>query len=260
MRLSRYIATIVVLLGLTIQGLSAQLDRLPSREELDSHVRPKLSTIAKRGIAAERSTIEVGEIDDSSKTKAEFTLRNTTSSTVVITQLRSTCSCLKVLTRPKALRPNESIIIEVEFNPTGRGGAFSKEVYVYTSLDSSSPTELLTLKGKIRSTDEWSHLPVRMGSLRLSRNSVTLSNITLTERIVVVNTSTTPITLTAQPTISGLEFRTEPRVLMPNVESDIVISYRPTERITNNIETAIIVEGCGTARPTERMIKIKIVK
>lgn len=260
MQFSRYIATIVVLLGLTIQGLSAQLDRLPSREELDNAVRPKLSTTAKRGVRAESATIDLGEIVDTESAKAQFKLRNTTSTTVVITQLRSTCSCLKVLTRPKALRPNESMVIDVEFNPTGRGGAFCKEVYIYTSLDSGSPTELLTLKGKITSSDEWSHLPVRMGTLRLSRNSVTLSNNTLTERIVVVNTSASPVTLTSQPTIPGLEFRSEPRVLMPNVESEIVVSYKPAEKITNGIDTVIIVEGCGTARPTERMIKIKITK
>jgi hypothetical protein len=47
-------------------------------------------------------------------------------------------------------------------------------------------------------------------------------------------------------------------VLEPNAEGDIVITYAPSLRPKHDIETAIIVEGCGTARPTERMIKITI--
>jgi hypothetical protein len=258
MRLVRHIAAIVTLLGLALQSVSAQSDRLPTREELEGAVHPKLSTTAKRGVAAESATIDIGTIESTTRTRSEFVVRNTTSSTVVITQLRSTCSCLKLLTRPKALRAGESMAIEVEFNPSGREGKFSKEVYIYTSLDGNYPTEKLTLKGEIFSNDEWSHLPVRMGVLRLSRKSVTLDNKSRSARIVVVNTSANPVTLTSNPTTPGIEFRTEPRVLMPNVESDIVISYKTTKEITSEIESMLIIEGCGTARPTERMIKIKI--
>ena len=46
--------------------------------------------------------------------------------------------------------------------------------------------------------------------------------------------------------------------LLPNAEGDIVITYTPTAEPMHDIETAIIVEGCGQARPSERMIKITI--
>jgi hypothetical protein len=45
---------------------------------------------------------------------------------------------------------------------------------------------------------------------------------------------------------------------MPNKEGEIVITYSPTAEPTLDLETAIIVEGCGQARPSERMIKITI--
>ena len=152
MRALRVIAWCMALLLVCIESVSAQFDRLPSRSELDSLANPTLSTIAGRGVAAERSTIYIEDIDNTEPIKEVFTLRNTTSSTVAITQLRSMCSCLKVLTRPKALRPGEKLNIEVEFNPAGRTREFNIMVFVYTSLDTKYPTERLTLSGTIRST------------------------------------------------------------------------------------------------------------
>ena len=40
--------------------------------------------------------------------------------------------------------------------------------------------------------------------------------------------------------------------------SEWLRGYAPTTEPKHDIETVIIVEGCGTARPSERMIKITI--
>ena len=148
----RVIVWCVALLVMSVESLSAQLDRLPSRRELDSLANPTLSTTAQRGVVAERPTIHIEDIDNTERVRKLFTLRNTTSETVVITQFRSMCSCLKVLTRPKALQPGESLNVEVEFNPAGRTQEFSIHLFVYTSLDAKYPTERLTLSGTIDST------------------------------------------------------------------------------------------------------------
>lgn len=261
MRMSRGIVWCLVLLLVSIQTLSAQLDRLPSRGELDSLVRPKLSTVANRAISAKRATIDLGEIDDTKSIKAEFTLRNTTSSIVTITQFRSMCSCLKVLTRPATLRPNESLTIEVEFSPKGRNGKFSQEVLVYTSLDQKYPTERLTLQGTISPASPFPHLSQRIGELYLSRTTVTLDGVkpgsTRRESIAVANASKQSITLSAKPLISGLEFSVTPTTLEPGGEGKIVISYTPGQAINSDIETLIIIEGCS-GKPSQRVIKVTI--
>jgi hypothetical protein len=92
----------------------------------------------------------------------------------------------------------------------------------------------------------------------MSRKSVTFDQNTRTERIAVVNVGDEPLTISAKQTTDGIMLRTEPELLMPNEEGDIVITYSPSVAPTQEIETAIIVDGCGTARPTERMIKITI--
>ena len=236
----------------------AQERRVLSRAELDALVNPTLSEVAQGAIVAEPATRNMGEVADTDKVNAYFTLRNTTAEAIEITEVRSSCSCLKVVTPITCIEAERSVTLRAEFNPAGRNGGFSIPILLYTTLDKTHPTTRLVVEGSVMATDEWSHLPEQMGTLRLSRRSVTFDSVTRTERIAVVNTGDTPLRLSVRPTTEGISLRTEPEVLMPNAEGDIVITYSPTTEPEQNIETAIIVEGCGTARPTERMIKITI--
>lgn len=239
----------------------AQERKVLSRAELDALVNPALSTTAQRGIAAEKPTINLEEIDGTEIIRVQFTLHNTTSSPIAITQFRSMCSCLKVLTRPTTLRPNENLNVEVEFNPAGRTSKFSTQVFVYTSLDAKYPTERLTLSGTVRSTNRYPHLAQRAGELYMSRKSVSLTDVkvgkTRREIITVANGSDTAMTLSAKPLVNGLEFSVTPATLKPGEEGEIEISYTPKEPLKRNIETMLIIEGCG-GKPSERTIKVII--
>lgn len=236
----------------------AQERRVLSRAELDALVNPTLSEVAQGAIIAEPTTRNMGEVADTDKVNAYFTLRNTTTEAIEITEVRSSCSCLKVVTPITRIEAKESVTLRAEFNPEGRNGGFSIPILLYTSLDKTHPTTRLVVEGSVMATDEWAHLPERMGTLRLSRRSVTFDSNTRTERIAVANTGDTALRISAKPTTEGISLYTEPELLMPSEEGDIVITYAPSTEPEQNIETAIIVEGCGTARPTERMIKITI--
>ena len=253
----RYIAVGLVLLAVEA---GAQERRVLSRAELDALVNPTLSEVAQGVIIAEPATRNMGEVADSERVNAYFVLRNTTTEAIEITEIRSSCSCLKVTTPITRIEAGESIALRAEFNPAGRNGGFSIPILLYTTLDPKHPTLRLTVEGNVVATDEWSHLPESMGTLRLSRKSVTFDRNTRTERIAVVNVGENPVTLSAKPTAEGITLRTEPELLQPKAEGDIVITYSPTTEPMRDIETAIIVEGCGTARPSERMIKIIIKK
>ena len=251
----RYIAVALVFVAVEA---GAQERRVLSHAELDALVNPTLSMVAQGAIVAEPATRNMGEIADSDKVNAYFTLRNTTTEAIEITEIRSSCSCLKVVTPITRLEAEESVTLRAEFNPAGRNGGFSIPILLYTSLDKTHPTTRLMVEGSVIATDEWSHLPERMGELRLSRKSVTFDSMTRTERIAVVNTGDTALRLSAKPTTEGISLRTEPELLMPSEEGDIVITYAPSTEPKHDIETALIIEGCGTTRPSERMIKITI--
>lgn len=249
---------IVVALVLLVVEAEAQERKILSRAELDALVNPTLSEVAKGAIIAEPATRTMGEVTDSERVNTYFVLHNTTTEAIAISDLRSSCSCLKITTPITRIEAGESVTLRAEFNPAGRSGGFSMPILLYTPLDTTHPTLRLTVEGSVVATDEWSHLPHSMGTLRLSRKSVSFDSNTRTERIVVVNVGDNPITLSAKPTTEGIALRTEPEQLMPNKEGEIVITYSPTAEPTLDLETAIIVEGCGQARPSERMIKITI--
>ena len=258
MAITRHILLTIIALGISTSLLHAQL---PSRSEIDKAVNPSLSTIAKRAVCAKNSVVELGTIKQDEQRTVNFILKNTSATTVAITELRSTCSCLKVVTKPKALRPNEELEVVAVFNPAGRSGKVKLDIFVYTSLDAKSPTERLTVTGTMAQSSKFAHLPYSAGELKLSRQSVTIDNTrvgaTRTERIVVANTGTKELRITSQSTVEGLSLRVEPTVLNPNQEGDIVISYTPKRTATEDIQTILILEGC-TGRPTERAIKITI--
>ena len=229
-----------------------------SRAALESLVHPELSDIGSRVLRAERESINLGTISNEGICRATFKLRNTSEEKIDITSLRSTCSCLKVKDSIESIASNEQASVSVEFNPAGRSGRFSVDLLVYSSLDEKLPSLRLNLCGEIESSDEWSHLPISMGVLRLSRKSVCFDRNTLTERIAVANTSDEYVVLSAQPTIEGITLRTEPERLAPHSEGDIVISYTPSSHAVQDIESIVIIDGCGKSHPTDRMIKITI--
>ena len=250
-----YIA--VVMLLFTAEAGAQEL-RILSRAALDSLVNPTLSTTALKAISAEPATRNMGEVLDSERANTYFTLHNTTDKAIEVTKIHSSCGCLKVASKITHIAAGESVTLRAEFNPAGRNGSFSIPIFVYTSLDEQQPTLRLTIEGRVIATDEWSHLPIRMGSLRMSRNIVTFDSATRTERIAMANVGDKPITIYAEPTLEGIVLRSEPEILAPGMEGDIVISYATQAEPTHDIETAIIVEGCGAIRPSERVIKIVI--
>ena len=257
MRYTKAILLSLVAALITMQVVAQDIPML-SRAALDSLVHPQLSSEGCKVLKADSESIDLGTICDDELYRATFTLHNTSSESVTITALRSTCSCLKVKSSVESIAANESQSLVVEFNPAGRSGIFSVDVLLYSDVDSKLPSLRLNLRGEIVLSDEWSHLPESMGVLRLSRKSVVFDNSTRTERIAVANTSDRTIVISAQPTLEGITLHSEPTELAPNGEGDIVISYAPTRDTAQEIESIVIIEGCGKTHPTDRMIKIII--
>lgn len=233
----------------------AQRD-FPTRQQLDSLVNPTQSKSAAGLLVAECTERNVGTIGAEEVLRVCYTMTNTSSQSITITEIRSSCSCLRVTTKPQVVKPKESVTIEAQLSTKGRNGEFRHNIFIYTQLDTSHPTERLSVSGTIENSDEWLHLPKQMGELRVTRKEVIITGCG-EERIAVANTSTKCVTLTALSTIEGLSLRTEPKVIEAGKEGDIVICYNPTTAPRHDIETMLIVEGVE-ASPRERTIRITI--
>ena len=251
----------LILLGgalLLSLGASAQGRGFLSRAALDSLVNPSGSTKATGILECKEGVVNVGTISDESVVEVRYLVRNTSNRSVVITQLRSSCGCLKVATSPTAIEPNGSVEVVANFDPKGRNSSFRYNILLYTELDNTYPSLRLTLVGEVESLDSWSPLPYRMGGLRLSRKEVTIKSRGV-ERIACANSTDSPMRLSARETVAGLSLRAEPEVIAPNSEADIVITYDPKTALSTDLRTMLIVEGVE-ATPTERMITITITK
>ena len=247
---------VVALLAVMPMSLSAQRRGFPSREELDSLVNPHNSAKAVGVLALSHNTIELGNIDGNEAVYFNFELRNTTQQPITITELRPSCGCIKVLTKPQTIDPNAALRVSANFDPTGRSTEFRYRVNIYTDLDSELPTEHVVVKGMVVCDDNWLHLPQRAGVLRLSRKEVTI-NSHGKERIAVANSGDKAIAITAKPTLEGLSLQCEPMVLQPNAEGNIYVCY--SGEIASDLNTILILDGIE-ASPEERMIKVKLKK
>lgn len=238
--------------------LSAQPRTVLSRSALDELVFPALSTEAQGALCATPERYDVGTIDDTRSVEARYTLTNTTTKDITITDIRPMCSCVKVESRIGTIPAGKSADICCSFNPHGRKGVFGYEIMVYTSLDAEHPTARISLTGEVRPTDEWLHLRYTAGALRYGRREVTFSDNTI-ERIPCANTSDKPLTLSSRTTVDGLALRTEPETIEPKSEAVIIISYKPKRQTTMKLRTMLMLEGID-AKPTDRMITVNIDK
>ena len=235
-------------------GVMAQRNNLLTRQQLDSLVNPAQSTKCAGTLVAEPATIDLGTIEGEDLINFSFKLHNTTEKAITITDLRSSCGCITLLTKPCVVESNATLNVEARFTPAGRNSSFRHTIKVYTALDSELPTERVTVMGDVVCSDEWYYLAERAGVLRLSRKWVTITGVG-NERIVVANSSDNPLKITSRSTVAGLTLRCEPEILEPRSEGEIIISY--SREVANEFNTMLILEGVD-ATPSERMIKVTI--
>jgi hypothetical protein len=124
------------------------------------------------------------------------------------------------------------------------------------------PVAKLTLLGNVVDTNEWRHLPVAVGSLRLKRRDVAFepvkSGTTPQMRIPCANVGTTPLRLFSRLLPEFMTFATEPAELAPGEEGDIVITVDGNKLPKNgNDKYSILIEGVE-GRVSDRTIEIKI--
>lgn len=177
-------------------------------------------------------------------------------------KVTTTCGCTAAGFSKKPLAPNEESIISLTFHPKNRPGTIDAEALVYTNLSDFSPVARLSLCGYVSSSDEWKHLPQNMGHLRLTRKQVSFSRAgkTTIERIACANSGDHPLKLNALLLPSCLKFHTEPAVLAPGQEGDLVITLDKAKLPSFHTEEkhlSLIIDGV-IGKPSEKTIEVII--
>lgn len=190
-----------------------------------------------------------------------FTFRNVSDTAVVITKVTTHCGCTDVEFSKEPIPAGSSSEIIVRYNPKGREGTVDTGAFVYTSLTGRRPVAKLTLLGNVVVDDEWSHLPYVVGDLRFKRRQVVFKNGRTVARIPCANVGVEPMKLSSELLPAYATFYTEPAVLQPGDEGDMVISIkseRPSVGASGASTTFLIVVGGVEGSPSSRTIKAVI--
>ena len=265
---------VITFLLLLLFPLQAQTKRL-SREAIDSIRNRKVIENADSFFAFAVKVVDFGTIYESDSAMTfSFPFRNSSKEKMVLKNVSANCGCIYSHCEKYEYEPGEEGTLYVKFNPKGRSGTVDKNIFVYamTAKDFYSDTETenprsmlvakLTLLGNVVDTNEWRHLPVAMGSLRLKRKDVTFEPVmpgtSPQMRIPCANVGTTPLRLFSRLLPEFMTFATEPAELVPGEDGDIVITVDGNRLPKNgNNKFNVLVEGVE-GRVSDRMLEIKI--
>lgn len=237
-----------------------------TRSEIDSIMNPGLLR-GEEVLHFDSTEMNVGHLsEDDAPVTYCFRFRNVSKETVILTRLSTSCGCTDASFNKASVSPGDVGEIRLVFNPFEQAGILNKHVFVYTNLSKKKPVAKLSLIGKVLPTaNQWVDYPHAFGSaLRLRSTHVQFREMTYTtirsERLVCVNSGETPLKLSALMIPRYAKLHTEPSVIAPGQEADIVITIDgklmpPT--VKTEFSFPVVAEGINT-KPSERTIQVKV--
>ena len=261
------LTTLALLLSLSTAAQVAVRDmRGLTREQIDSIVRPKVSPQGATQLVTEHDTHDLGNLsEDDAPVSHTFTLRNASGKSLRIQRVRTTCGCTEAAFDTTAIAPGATTKVTLTYDPEDRPGTIDVSAYVYLADGSKQPTARLSLYGEVLDSDVWSHLPQAMSTLRVKRKEVTITELPATGkpsvRIACANSGERPLRLKASMLPAYATFRTEPEVIAPGTEADIVVTIDVTKlpKRADTLRFPMLIEGL-TGRPSERTLYVNIEK
>ena len=250
------------LLSTMSSGVMAQIKIIP-QQKLDSVI--NVPTVKGDNISFKGgATISFGSIDEDGgvwSSKVEWS--NKSDKPLVITSIKTSCSCLQATSRREAVVSGGHSVVELRYNPKGHPGSVEQRVFVYTNLSASQPTAVLKVKGVVTpSLNHSKDYPRNRGELLLRRDTVEFSgDKPQTERIACMNNSSRAMRLKTDTLLSsrGLRLKTEPEVLAAGEEGDLVITYTPEPDSKKPLWLKLYITGMALP-PRAREIIVQIRK
>ena len=257
-----HIVFIALLLTVAV-GAQTSMHNL-TRAQIDSIMNPTLHADAATLLLAEETSYDLGKLFESdSPVTRIFRLRNVSGTPLRIQRVRTTCGCTVSTFDTMAVTPGNEAKVALTYNPKNRPGTIDVDAFVYLEGNERHPMARLSLYGEVIDSDVWSHLPQSMGTLRLKRKEVRFTELPskgkTTMRILCANSGVKPLKLTSRILPPYASLHTEPAVIAPGEEADLVVTIDVTKLPVKEgeIRAPLIVEGVG-GKPSERTLQIVI--
>ncbi len=212
--------------------------------------------------------VNVGNLsEDDAPVTYRFHFQNVSKKAVTVTKVNTSCGCTVATFSKVPVQPGEKGEVSLVFNPFQQAGKVNKHAFVYTDLSRSHPTAKIFLVGKVAPTANplAADYPHSMGNaLRVKRNDLYFREMpadgTRVERLVCINTGKQPLKLSASLIPRYAKFATEPEVIAPGQEADIVVTIDghllpPVSK--TEFSFPIVIEGIS-AVPSDRTLHVKV--
>ena len=181
-------------------------------------------------------SVDFGTIDEMSGLwQGSTKLRNLGVDTLAITQIKTTCGCLKAELAKRVITPKEELLVALKYYPRGHAGRVRQRVLIYTNLSNEKPSVVLTLTGLVTAAEDKSgNYPYTRGVLRLRQDAVRLSGEREVLRVAFMNGGSTELNLGVDANLlpKGVNVRFEPSKVAPKGEGNMVVEYNPTAETT----------------------------
>ena len=202
--------------------------------------------------------------DDAPRTYS-FVARNVSGSVHEISRVQTTCGCTKCSVSKMKLQPGDSCKIQLTFTPNGYPGTIDTRAFVYLKDAGTEPVAKIGLRGMVLpSADIWYRFKYKMGALRLKQSKVTFSELKAGKkpeaRILCGNSGKKPLRISSLVLPQYADVRTEPAVIQPGEEADLVITLvvdKIPPAMKPDFTFPIILEGID-AKPSDRTITVVV--
>lgn len=253
---------IVIILFILSLTSSAQIQkRSLSRAAIDSLMNPSLIKNGDKNLFFNHTEYDLGALYDSDTLQiVKFPFKNIGEKPLRINKLNVNCSCIEAILSHNVIEPGDTGEIIVKFNPHGKSGTFGSDVFVYTDFSGNIPHVRLSVSVNVLCSDDWSYLPYKVGALRLKRCKLQFIDVergkSYVERIPCANTGTEPLKPGLLMKPSFVSFASEPALLEPGGEGDIVVKINIPEDMPvkgSTLRFVLVLDGTDEA-PSERTI------
>jgi hypothetical protein len=180
------------------------------------------------------TTYDFGTFQEAEGKKTHtFYLTNTGDQSLVIQNIVPSCGCTTPEWTKTPVPPKGKGTITAIFDPSGRGGTFSKTLTVYTN--SKPAVAILTLKGeviaRVKSVEEIYSWPV--GQIRFENNEILFASVVKTRKKIrvmpVINNSREPVKVEFTDLSPHLFLKMAPGTLKPGQKGLVECTYYGTK-------------------------------
>ena len=240
-------ATLLTLFAL-LWGVTMAQFKLVPHSALDSVANPRTVPSA---LVVEQKIVDLGRVAESETAMRTIEIKNRGNRTVMW-NCRATCRCLSAV--GGVVKGGQSAELGLSFSGKGFPGPFDHKLFIYEGSGRDRLAAVVRVKGYvIADADRSGDYPYHCAGLLLRQPSVRFND-TAVERIACKNGSQRAVKVTKDAMLSSaeLDVKSEPEVLQPGAEGDLIITLKGKK--SENLKLYID----APMAPRTREIKIEV--